>query len=68
MTGIREKRIEAGKRQIDVATECGVSMTTVYLWDKGVFNNMREENRIMLKKCLNLTDSELPQQWKYNRK
>ncbi len=65
---IKERREQLGLRQIDVAMQCGVGLTTVQKWDKGEFNALRARNAKALAKCLKLKDDEMPKIWKYEER
>ena len=48
---IRKLRKELGLTQSDLAIKCGVSLTTIQLWERGV-STPSEENLEKLKKAL----------------
>lgn len=49
MDNLKEKRLEKGMTQIDVAKACGVSLTSYQLWERGV-SKPNEENKKRLEK------------------
>ena len=52
---IKQLRSSLGMTQIDVAVKCGVSLSSLRMWEKGV-TKPNEENLIKLKEVLKVVD------------
>ena len=53
---IKQLRSSLGMTQIDVAVKCGVSLSSLRMWEKGV-TKPNEENLIKLKEVLKVVDN-----------
>ena len=51
MKGLREKRLELGLTQVEVAVKCEVSLVTYLTWERNV-GNPNPENLAKLEKVL----------------
>lgn len=53
MENLKEKRIQAGLTQMQLAAACGVSLTSVIKWENGA-GKPSEENQKRLDEVLNI--------------